>query len=130
MYDFIISSNNQMIWRNQNSISFFNITDIKKCDDRLRFRIKDGELICSFCFKTKKTYEVYYKYPLTLQKIEKSILGFKYQKEVIPTWNDNQDVYKIIVELKELFGFTNSFENELFQFQRNIELVKERMNEK
>lgn len=126
MEDLIITEFNQIIWKQNDEINIYDISDIRYIDDRISFQIHKDKLIAYYVFKTKKKHKVCFSFDVVLNKIEKSFLGFKYQTYDMLKIDKGKNIYDIIREVKQYFGMTKEDEYKLFHIQRTLEEINYR----
>lgn len=99
MDDLIITSYDQIIWNCNNTVKIYDITEIKKIDDKISFDIKCNKLMVYFDFISEERHRVNWFFEVELKKVEKSFLGIKFNRYEKLKINKYKNIYELIQEV-------------------------------
>lgn len=129
MDDVIITSFNQIIWNHNNVIKIYDITEIRKIDDSIRFDIKGKKLKVSFEFSSDTKHEIGFVFDIETKKVEKTFFGIKYFSVEKLKINKDKNIYELIQEVSQFYRLTKNQKNKLIEFQRKLEEINQKRRE-
>ena len=129
MDDVIITSFNHIIWNHNNVIKIYDITEIRKIDDSIRFDIKGKKLKVSFEFSSDTKHEIGFVFDIETKKVEKTFLGIKYFSVEKLKINKDKNIYELIQEVSQFYRLTKNQKNKLIEFQRKLEEINQKRRE-